>query len=285
MLGKGISLSSGRRRRHSTWRLSAAFNPAKTAAQTLAVIRSRSVLESSNPPPRTKATAGLPEQKKAAHVRPNRGVAGGRTGIGNSGLRLACDGPLRLCLQLETGLFVTGASPRGCRRRLVVKSPAIKPSRQHGIREGSSGFDCWKTPAAVAAMLLRKPAGGRRKARGFWYGKIGRFSRTGGPVKDESCTVYGSRSSMDRPIGGRKSMGFSKGWCLRVAGDSIGWYRDWLRLDEPRHWQPRLQALSANGGNRPLGRSAPGRSSTNAGGAEPANGHLGFKHCRPTAGT
>jgi hypothetical protein len=124
-------------------------------------------LESSNPPPRTKATAGLPEQKKAAHVRRDRGVAGGRTGIGNSGLRLACDGQLRLCLQLETGLFVTGASPRGCRRRLVVKSPAIKPSRQHGIREGSSGFDCWKTPAAVAAMLLRKPAGGRRKARGF----------------------------------------------------------------------------------------------------------------------
>ncbi len=35
-----LGLSSGRRRRHSTWRLSAAFNPAKTAAQTLAVTRS-----------------------------------------------------------------------------------------------------------------------------------------------------------------------------------------------------------------------------------------------------
>ena len=33
------------------------------------------------------------------------------------------------------------------------------------------------------------------------------------------------------------------------------------------------------------GRSAAGRSSTDAGGAEPATGHLGFKHCRPTAGT
>ena len=63
--------------------------------------------ESSNRLPQTKAIVGLPELKKAAPVRHNRGVAGGRTGIDSSGLRLACDGQLRLCLQLDSGLFVT----------------------------------------------------------------------------------------------------------------------------------------------------------------------------------
>jgi hypothetical protein len=187
-------------------------------------------------------------------------------------------------LQLETGLFVTGASPRGCRRRCAAKPPAIRSSRQPGTGEDSSGFDCRKTPAAVAEMSLRKPAGGQRDARRFCHAR----SAVSRELEDRSrpdvarCMGVGLRWA-DLSAAGNRWVSGKVGQCHLVARLPAS-----LRRTPAALTPPLANYASSTVGQRRVhapGRSAADKSSTDTGGVEPAIGHLGFKHCRPTAET